>query len=71
MSVRSLRFRRDVALDEARVDLAGQKIGMGQNALQQRQRRLDRFDDEFPKASLHTADGLFARRLVYDDLGEK
>ncbi len=53
------------------VEVAGCEIGIGKDALVQRQRGLDSLDDEHFQSAAHARDGLGAVATAHDELGDQ
>ena len=59
------------ALDEVGVHLARLEIGMGHNALVERDRGVDPLDDEHAQRALHAADGFGAIVAIRNQLRDQ
>ena len=66
-----LGFGKADALEEMGVELAGDEIGMGENALVQRDRGLDSLDDEAIESALHADDRFGTVAAMRDQLGDQ
>ena len=59
------------AVEEVRIEIAGDEVGVGEDALVEGDGGLDTFDDEAAERALHARDGFGAVVAVGDDLGNQ